>query len=113
MLKENIDGEALIWAQERLLKKIEKKKILIVISDGAPVDDSTLSANNSNILEEHLTNVIKEIESKSKINLMAIGIGHDVSKYYKKAVTISEVEKLAEVMLKNLTNIFDETRANP
>ena len=113
LLKENIDGEALIWAQKRLLKKVEKKKILIVISDGAPVDDSTLSANNSNILEEHLSNVIKEIESKDKINLMAIGIGHDVSKYYKKAVTISEVEKLAEVMLKNLTNIFDETRANP
>ena len=107
LLKENIDGEALLWAEKRLLSKNEKKKILIVISDGAPVDDSTLSANNSNLLETHLKEVIKKIEEQKKINLLAIGIGHDVSKYYKKAITISEVEKLAEVLLTKINSMFN------
>ena len=108
LLKENIDGEALIWAEKRLLNKYEKKKILIVVSDGAPVDDSTLSANDSNILENHLKKIIERIEDQNKIDLLAIGIGHDVSKYYKKAVTIDDASKLAEVMLEKLTSIFDK-----
>ena len=108
LLKENIDGEALTWAEKRLINKYEKKKILIVVSDGAPVDDSTLSANDSNILENHLKKIIERIEDQNKINLLAIGIGHDVSKYYKKAVTIDDASKLAEVMLEKLTSIFDK-----
>ena len=107
LLKENIDGEALLWAEKRLLAKSEKKKILIVISDGAPVDDSTFSANNSNLLDSHLKDVIKEIEKQNKIDLLAIGIGHDVSKYYKKAITINEVNKLAEVLLTKINLMFN------
>ena len=107
LLKENIDGEALLWAEKRLLAKTEKKKILIVISDGAPVDDSTLSSNNSNLLEFHLKEVIRKIEKEKRIDLLAIGIGHDVSKYYKKAITITEVEKLAEVLLTKINSMFD------
>ena len=106
LLKENIDGEALIWANQRLLLKEQKKKILIVISDGAPVDDATLSANNANILESHLSKTVSEIQKAKKIDLLAIGIGHDVSKYYKKAFTIDDVSKLAEIMLEKLTEIF-------
>ena len=106
LLKENIDGEALLWAEKRLMLKSERKKILIVISDGAPVDDSTLSANESNILEEHLKEVILKIEKKNVIDLLAIGIGHDVSKYYSRAITIDDANKLAEVMLQKLTGIF-------
>ena len=87
--------------------KTEKKKILIVISDGAPVDDSTLSSNNSNLLEFHLKEVIRKIEKEKRIDLLAIGIGHDVSKYYKKAITITEVEKLAEVLLTKINSMFD------
>ena len=108
LLKENIDGEALLWAERRLSNRSEKKKILIVVSDGAPVDDSTLSANESNILERHLKEVISKIEKKKNIDLLAIGIGHDVSKYYSKAVTIEDANKLAEVMLQKLTGIFSE-----
>ncbi len=106
LLKENIDGEALIWASDRLLKRSEKKKILIVISDGAPVDDSTLSANNSNILDIHLKKTVSELEKKRRIHLLAIGIGHDVSKYYNNAFTIDDVSKLGEVMVDNLTKIL-------
>ena len=106
LLKENIDGEAIIWAYKRLISKDEKRKILIVISDGAPVDDSTLSANSSNILEGHLSNVVEYVEKAGKIELLAIGIGHDVSKYYSKAFTIENVDKLAETMLEKLTELF-------
>lgn len=106
LLKENIDGEAIIWAYKRLILKEEKRKILIVVSDGAPVDDSTLSANNSNILEKHLTEVVRKIQSAKKIDLLAIGIGHDVSKYYDRAITIENVDKLAQVLLEELTELF-------
>ena len=110
LLKENIDGEALIWASSRLKKRNEKKKILIVISDGAPVDDATLSSNNSNILDNHLKEVVSEIEKKKAIDLIAIGIGHDVSKYYSRAFTIDDVEKLGEIIIDNLTEILKEKR---
>jgi cobaltochelatase CobT len=102
LLKENIDGEALIWASSRLKRRNEKKKILIVISDGAPVDDSTLSVNIPGILENHLREVVSEIEQEGKINLVAIGIGHDVSKYYKKAFTIDSPDKLGDIIIENL-----------
>ncbi len=110
LLKENIDGEALIWASSRLKRRTEKKKILIVISDGAPVDDATLSTNNSNILDNHLREVVTEIEMKKVIDLIAIGIGHDVSKYYSRAFTIDDVEKLGEIIIDNLTEILKEKR---
>ena len=110
LLKENIDGEALIWASSRLKKRNEKKKILIVISDGAPVDDATLSSNNSNILDNHLKEVVSEIEKKKAIDIIAIGIGHDVSKYYSRAFTIDDVEKLGEIIIDNLTEILKEKR---
>ena len=106
LLKENIDGEALIWASSRLKKRSEKKKILIVISDGAPVDDSTLSCNDSNILDNHLREVVSNIEKTKEIDLIAIGIGHDVSKYYSKAFTIDDVDKLGEIIIDNLTEIL-------
>tara|TARA_Y100000590_G_scaffold464598_1_gene634432 strand:- start:1093 stop:2886 length:1794 start_codon:yes stop_codon:yes gene_type:complete len=106
ILKENVDGEALLWSFSRLKKRYEKRKILIVISDGAPVDDSTLSVNPGNYLEVNLKNVISDIENKSDIELIAIGIGHDVSRYYKKAVTIMDVDELGEVLLNELSNIF-------
>ena len=102
LLKENIDGEALLWASDRLKRRNEKKKILIVISDGAPVDDSTLSVNSPSILENHLKEVVTEIEQEGKINLVAIGIGHDVSKYYKKAFTIDSPDKLGDIIIENL-----------
>ena len=106
ILKENIDGEALIWANNRLKNRQEKRKILIIISDGAPVDDSTLSVNPGNYLEKNLRQVIYEIESKKEIELIAIGIGHDVSRYYSKAVTIMDVDQLGEVLLDELSEIF-------
>ncbi len=106
ILKENIDGEALLWASKRLKTRIEKKKILIVVSDGAPVDDSTLSANNSNILDDHLKKVINDLEKNKSINLLAIGIGHDVSKYYSNAFTIDDVNKLGEVLVENLVKLL-------
>ena len=106
LLKENIDGEALDWAFKRIYSRPEKRKILMVISDGAPVDDSTLSSNKSNYLDNHLKAVIKSIEKNSAIELLAIGIGHDVTRYYNKAVTILDVDDLGNVMSKQLINLF-------
>jgi len=108
LLKENIDGEALIWAHQRLLGRNEHRRILIMISDGAPVDDSTLSVNPGDYLERHLRAVIEEIETRSKIELIAIGIGHDVTRYYKRAVTIVDAEELAGAMTEQLASLFDE-----
>ena len=107
LLKENIDGEALLWAHDRLMQTSSKRKILMVISDGAPVDDSTFSANDSGILERHLRNVIEKIEKKSPVELTAIGIGHDVTRYYNNAVTIRNIDKLAEVMMDQFITLFD------
>ena len=106
LLKENVDGEALIWAHDRLARRTEQRKILMVISDGAPVDDSTLSTNPTNFLDLHLRQVIHSIETKSDINLIAIGIGHDVTRYYKNAVTIHRAEELGGAMLEQLTDLF-------
>ena len=106
LLKENIDGEALVWSHERLFRRNEDRKILIVISDGAPVDDSTLSANNEEYLDNHLKKIIFEIENDSSVELQAIGIGHDVTKYYKNAITINRAEELGEVLLEQLTKLF-------
>jgi cobaltochelatase CobT len=106
ILKENVDGEALSWAFSRLISRQEKRRVLIVISDGAPVDDSTLSVNPGNYLEKNLREKITDIENKTDIDLIAIGIGHDVSRYYKKAVTIMDVDQLGEVLLNELSNIF-------
>jgi len=106
LLKENVDGEALIWAHDRLIRREEQRKILMVISDGAPVDDSTLSTNPNNYLDLHLRQVIHSIETKSSIDLIAIGIGHDVTRYYQKAVTIHRAEELGGVMLDQLTELF-------
>ena len=106
LLKENVDGEALIRAHDRLARRSEQRKILMVISDGAPVDDSTLSTNPTNFLDLHLRQVIHSIETKSDINLIAIGIGHDVTRYYKNAVTIHRAEELGGAMLEQLTDLF-------
>ena len=106
LLKENVDGEALIWSHDRLVKRPEQRKILMVISDGAPVDDSTLSTNPNNYLDLHLRQVIHSIETQSPIKLIAIGIGHDVTRYYKKAVTIHRAEELGGAMLDQLTELF-------
>ena len=106
ILKENVDGEALKWALNRIQKRLEKRKILIVISDGAPVDDSTLSVNQGNYLEQNLRESISLIENKTDIELVAIGIGHDVSRYYNRAITIMDVDQLGEVLLNELSNIF-------
>lgn len=108
ILKENIDGEALLWAHDRLLGRPELRKILMVISDGAPVDDSTLSANSGNILEKHLREVIAMIETRSPVELAAIGIGHDVTRYYRRAVTIMDAEELGGTMMMQLADLFDE-----
>ena len=106
ILKENVDGEALSWAYKRLLTRQEKRKILVVISDGAPVDDSTLSVNPGNYLEKNLRDIINDIEKSRNVELIAIGIGHDVSRYYSKAVTIMDVDQLGEVLLNQLSTIF-------
>lgn len=106
LLKENIDGEAVLWAHQRLLARPEQRRILLVISDGAPVDDSTLSANPGNYLEQHLRSVIEWIETRSQVELLAIGIGHDVTRYYRRAVTISDPEQLGGVMLNKLSELF-------
>ena len=111
LLKENIDGEALQWAYRRLLARPEHRRILMVISDGAPVDDSTLSVNPGNYLERHLRDTIKEIEDRGAVELVAIGIGHDVTRYYKRAVTIVDAEELGGTMMKKLTELFDEGSA--
>ena len=108
LLKENIDGEALLWAHKRLQTRYEARKILMVISDGAPVDDSTLSVNSGNYLEKHLRGVISWIENKSNVQLLAVGIGHDVTRYYKRAVTIVDAEQLADVMTEQLVDLFEE-----
>jgi cobaltochelatase CobT len=111
ILKENIDGEALIWAHNRLLARSEQRRILMVISDGAPVDDSTLSVNPGNYLERHLREVIAEIERNSPVKLVAIGIGHDVTRYYRRAVTIVDAEQLGGAMLDKLAELFEEDEA--
>ena len=108
LLKENIDGEALLWAYRRLLVRPEHRRILMVISDGAPVDDSTLSVNPGNYLEKHLREVIRDIEHRDQVELIAIGIGHDVTRYYRRAVTIVDAEELGGTMMKKLTELFDE-----
>jgi cobaltochelatase CobT len=108
LLKENIDGEALLWAYRRLLVRPEHRRILMVISDGAPVDDSTLSVNPGNYLEKHLREVIRDIEHRNQVELIAIGIGHDVTRYYRRAVTIVDAEELGGTMMKKLTELFDE-----
>tara|TARA_R110001599_G_scaffold11180_5_gene53594 strand:+ start:4708 stop:6507 length:1800 start_codon:yes stop_codon:yes gene_type:complete len=108
LLKENIDGEALMWAHNRLLGRPEQRRIMMVISDGAPVDDATLSANPGNYLERHLRDVIHFIENKSSVELTAIGIGHDVTRYYRKAVTIVDAEELGGTMMTRLAELFDE-----
>lgn len=110
LLKENIDGEAISWAFNRLKKRKEERKILMVISDGAPVDDSTLSVNSGNFLEKHLRKIVKFIESKSEIEILAIGIGHDVSRYYNKAIKITDVQELGDVMIDQLSGLFDNKK---
>ena len=107
LLKENIDGEALEWAHRRMLQRSEARKILMVISDGAPVDDSTLSVNPANYLEKHLRDVIAMVERRKQVELLAIGIGHDVTRYYERAVTITDVEQLAGAMTEQLASLFD------
>ncbi len=112
ILKENIDGEALVWAHDRLRARTEQRRILMVISDGAPVDDSTLSVNPGNYLEKHLREVIQDIERLGEVELTAIGIGHDVTRYYRRAVTIVDAEQLGGVMLEKLAELFDEGRTD-
>ena len=110
ILKENIDGEALAWAHDRLLARAEDRRILMVISDGAPVDDSTLSSNSGNYLEKHLRQIIELIEKRSPIELMAIGIGHDVNRYYDRALTITDVDQLGGAVMTQLADLFDEDK---
>ncbi len=113
LLKENIDGEALLWAHSRLVGRPEQRKILMMISDGAPVDDSTLSVNPGNYLERHLRHVIEDIETRSPVELIAIGIGHDVTRYYRRAVTIVDAEELAGAMTEKLAELFDDQPPAP
>ena len=108
LLKENIDGEALLWAFKRISKRREERKILMIISDGAPVDDSTLSVNSGDYLEKHLKQTVSWIEENSKIEILAVGIGHDVTRYYKKAIKIADVQELGDVMINQLTDLFSE-----
>ena len=110
LLKENIDGEAINWAYNRLQKRGEERKILMVISDGAPVDDSTLSVNSGDYLEKHLKKMVKLIENKEDVEILAIGIGHDVSRYYKRAIKISDVNELGDVMINQLSTLFEKDR---
>ena len=107
LLKENIDGEAILWAFNRLKKRKEERKILMIISDGAPVDDSTLSVNSGDFLEKHLKKIVNFIETKSNIEILAIGIGHDVSRYYNKAIKITDVNELGDVMISQLSSLFN------
>ena len=107
LLKENIDGEAINWASSRLKKRKEERKILMVISDGAPVDDSTLSVNSGDYLEKHLKKIVKFIEEKTEIEILAIGIGHDVSRYYNRAIKITDVNELGDVMISQLSSLFN------
>ena len=108
LLKENIDGEALDWAYRRLMSRPEQRRILMVISDGAPVDDATQSQNKSGLLENHLRLMIDKIENRSEVELVAIGIGHDVTRWYAKAVTIMDVEQLGGAMTEKLAELFDD-----
>ena len=110
LLKENIDGEAISWAFNRLKKRREQRKILMVISDGAPVDDSTLSVNSGDFLEKHLKRIVKFIEEKTEIEILAVGIGHDVSRYYNRAIKISDVGELGDVMISQLSKLFDNKK---
>ena len=110
LLKENIDGEAISWAFSRLKKRKEERKILMVISDGAPVDDSTLSVNSGDFLEKNLKKIVQFIENKSDIEILAIGIGHDVSRYYKKAIKITDVQELGDVMIGQLSGLFENKK---
>ena len=110
LLKENIDGEAISWAFNRLKKRKEERKILMVISDGAPVDDSTLSVNSGDFLEKHLKKVVNFIESTNDIEILAIGIGHDVSRYYSKAIKITDVQELGDVMISELSGLFENKK---
>ena len=110
LLKENIDGEAITWAFNRINKRKEERKILMVISDGAPVDDSTLSVNSGDFLEKHLKKIVKFIENDSEIEILAIGIGHDVSRYYKKAIKITDVQELGDVMISQLSGLFENKK---
>jgi len=110
LLKENIDGEAISWAFSRLKKREEERKILMVISDGAPVDDSTLSVNSGDFLEKHLKKIVKFIENKSDVEILAIGIGHDVSRYYKKSIKITDVQELGDVMISQLSGLFENKK---
>ena len=110
LLKENIDGEALLWAHKRLQNRYEARKILMVISDGAPVDDSTLSVNSGDFLEKNLKKIVKFIENKSDIEILAIGIGHDVSRYYEKAIKISDVQELGDVMIDQLSGLLENKK---
>ena len=110
LLKENIDGEAISWAFNRIKKRKEVRKILMVISDGAPVDDSTLSVNSGDYLEKHLKKIVKFIENKTDIEILAIGIGHDVSRYYNKAIKITDVQELGDVMISQLSALFENKK---
>ena len=111
LLKENIDGEALLWAFKRIASRKEERKILMVISDGAPVDDSTLSVNSGDYLEKHLKQTVKWIEENSDIEILAVGIGHDVTRYYKKAIKITDVQELGDVMVNQLTKLFSQKKS--
>jgi len=106
ILKENIDGEAILWAFNRLKKRKEERKIIMVISDGAPVDDSTLSVNSGNYLEQHLKKVVRWVEESKEVEINAIGIGHDVSSYYKQAIKIADVQELGDAMVDRLVALF-------
>ena len=108
LLKENIDGEAISWAFSRIKKRKEERKILMIISDGAPVDDSTLSVNSGDFLEKHLKKIVKFIEDKTEVEILAIGIGHDVSRYYNRAIKITDVNELGDVMVSQLSTLFDK-----
>jgi len=110
LLKENIDGEALLWAFKRMATRKEERKILMVISDGAPVDDSTLSVNSGDYLEKHLKHTVKWIEENSNIEILAVGIGHDVTRYYKRAIKIADVQELGDVMINQLAKLFSEKK---
>ena len=110
LLKENIDGEALLWAFKRIAARKEERKILMIISDGAPVDDSTLSVNSGDYLEKHLKQTVKWIEESSNVEVLAVGIGHDVTRYYKRAIKITDVQELGDVMINQLTKLFSEEK---
>ena len=111
LLKDNIDGEALLWAHERLLRRNEQRRILMVLSDGVPLDEATLSANPGGYLEQHLRNVVKWIERRSEVELVAIGIGHDVTDFYERAVAIPDVQELGGAMIDQLADLFMERPA--